>query len=168
MTTSLGPVTIELFAAQAPVTVANFLSYVDDRFYDGTLFHRVIPDFMIQGGGYLPGLQEKQTRAPIKNEASNGLSNRRGTVAMARTDQPHSATSQFFINTADNTFLDQAECHDGVGYCVFGRVVEGMEVVDRIQAVATGSVGPHDDVPVRDVTILSVRRIEAVPASSCT
>ena len=158
METSLGPITIELADDQAPVTVANFLGYVDDHFYDGTVFHRVIPNFMIQGGGFEPGMNQKKTRAPVKNESANGLSNARGTLAMARTPQPDSATAQFFINTRDNPFLDRAQAADRVGYCVFGKVIDGMDVVDKIKAVKTGKKGRFGDVPVEDVTIKSVRR----------
>src|SRR5438093_3974893 len=131
MDTSLGSLKIELFPDKAPHTVKNFLAYVDDKFYDGTVFHRVIKDFMIQGGGFEPGMKQKKTRPPIKNESANGLSNTRGTVAMARTSDPHSATAQFFINTANNAFLDKAQSRDGVGYCVFGKVTQGLDVVDK-------------------------------------
>ncbi len=160
MTTSLGDVTLELDGDKAPVTVANFLQYVDDKHYDNTVFHRVIADFMIQGGGFEPGMRQKKTRAPIKNESANGLSNKRGTIAMARTSVPDSASSQFFINVKDNDFLDKAKSHDGVGYAVFGKVVEGMDVVDKIRAVPTGNRGGHGDVPAEDVVITSVRRAE--------
>jgi cyclophilin family peptidyl-prolyl cis-trans isomerase len=158
MDTTMGPITIELDAARAPITVKNFLTYVDDKFYDGTLFHRVIPNFMIQGGGMEPGMKEKPTKPPIKNESLNGLLNERGTLAMARTNIPDSATSQFFINLNDNKFLDRANARDGVGYCVFGKVTDGMNVVDKIAAVKTGIQGMHRDVPVQDVFIKSVRR----------
>jgi len=154
--TSLGSIKLELDADKAPVTVANFLSYVDDGFYDGTIFHRVIPNFMIQGGGFEPGLKQKKTKAPIKNEAPNNLSNARGTIAMARTSDLHSATAQFFINVVDNRDLDDRRSP----YCVFGKVVEGMDVVDKIKAVSTGRRGPHENVPAQDVTILSARRAE--------
>ena len=160
MDTSLGTMKIELDAAKAPVTVANFLGYVDDKFYDGTVFHRVIPNFMIQGGGFEPGMKQKKTKAQIKNESSNGLTNQRGTLAMARTNVPDSATSQFFINLKDNGFLNKAEAQDGVGYCVFAKVIEGMDVVDKIKAVKTATKGGHGDVPVQDVVINSVRRTE--------
>lgn len=156
--TSMGQMKVELLTDKAPITVKNFLSYVDEKFYDGTIFHRVIPGFMIQGGGYMPGLQEKKTRGGIKNEAGNGLSNKRGTIAMARTSEPNSATAQFFINVVDNTKLDRAYAADGVGYCVFGRVIEGMDVADKIVAVPTHSVGFHQDVPKQDVIIKSIRR----------
>jgi cyclophilin family peptidyl-prolyl cis-trans isomerase len=163
METSLGPIQIELDGDKAPVTVANFLSYVDDKFYDGTVFHRVIPTFMVQGGGFEPGMRQKRTKPAIKNESANGLSNTRGTLAMARTNVADSATAQFFINVKDNDFLDKAKAADGVGYCVFGKVVEGMDVVDKIKAVATGRRGSYDDVPVQDVVIRSVRRADRVP-----
>jgi peptidyl-prolyl cis-trans isomerase B (cyclophilin B) len=152
METSQGTIKIELDGDKAPVTTANFLSYVDDKFYDGTIFHRVIPNFMIQGGGMAPGMAEKRTKAAIKNESGNGLKNKRGSIAMARTNDLNSATSQFFINVVDNDFLD------GNKYCVFGKVVEGIDVVDKIKAVPTGRKGHHDDVPVKDVVIQSVRR----------
>ena len=155
--TSLGTIKIELDAAKAPITVKNFLSYVDDKFYDGTIFHRVISNFMIQGGGFEPGMRQKPTKGQIKNESSNGLKNARGTVAMARTNVPDSATSQFFINLKDNTFLNKAESQDGVGYCVFGKVIDGMDVVDKIRAVRTTTKGDHENVPVEDVTIKSVK-----------
>ena len=160
METSEGTIKIELFQRQAPTTVANFLTYVDAKFYDGTIFHRVIPDFMTQGGGFLPGMKEKQTRAPIKNESFNGLENTRGTLAMARTSDPDSASAQFFINLKDNAFLDRANARDKVGYAVFGKVIEGMDVVDKIAAVETGDRGSHENVPVQDVIIKSVRRVE--------
>lgn len=157
MDTSMGTIGIELFQDKAPITVQNILQYVDDQHYDGTIFHRVIPNFMIQGGGMEPGMKEKATKAPIKNEAGNGISNTRGTLAMARTNAPDSATSQFFINTKDNDFLDRAKSRDGVGYCVFGKVTEGMNVVDKIKDVETGNVGPHQNVPRQDVVIKSIR-----------
>ncbi|MFN4258930.1 MAG: peptidylprolyl isomerase [Gemmataceae bacterium] len=160
MTTSLGTVTIELFEEQAPITVRNFLGYVDEQFYDGTVFHRVIPNFMIQGGGFEPGLKQKPTKTPIQNESSNGLSNQRGTLAMARTNVPDSATAQFFINVMDNDFLDKNQSQDGVGYCVFGKVTSGMDVVDKIKAVRTGNQGAHQNVPLADVVIQSIRRAE--------
>ena len=157
METSMGPVKIELFEDLAPITVKNFLNYVDDRFYDGTIFHRVIADFMIQGGGFEPDMKkEKATRPPIKNESSNKLANHRATLAMARTNDPNSATAQFFINVKDNGFLNKAQAKDGVGYAVFGRVMEGMDVVDKIKVVATD----RQDVPVEDVVIKSIRRVE--------
>ena len=158
MTTSAGTMKIELYEDKAPITVKNFLAYVDEKFYDGTVFHRVMSDFMIQGGGFLPGMNQKQTKATIKNESSNGLSNARGTLAMARTSDPDSASAQFFINVVDNGGLDKAKSRDGAGYCVFGKVTEGMDVVDKIKAVATGNRGSHGNVPVQDVTIQTVRR----------
>jgi cyclophilin family peptidyl-prolyl cis-trans isomerase len=158
METSLGTVKIELFEKEAPTTVKNFLSYVDDKFYDGTVFHRVIPTFMIQGGGFEAGMKEKKTKDPIKNESDNGVSNKRGTLAMARTSEPNSATAQFYINVKDNNFLDKEKAGDGVGYCVFGKVIDGMDVVDKIKAVETGNKGGHQNVPVSDVTIKSIRR----------
>jgi len=154
LTTNLGAITLELDAEKAPKTVANFLAYVKAGHYDGTIFHRVIDGFMIQGGGFLPGMRQKPTNAPIENEAANGLKNLRGTIAMARTQEPHSATAQFFINVADNDFLDfRAPVGNGWGYCVFGRVVEGMDVVDKIKSVRTGSRGFHQDVPLEDIVI---------------
>jgi peptidyl-prolyl cis-trans isomerase B (cyclophilin B) len=154
--TSAGPIVLELYADKAPQTVENFLRYVRDGHYNGTVFHRVIDGFMVQGGGFEPGLKQKPTRAPVKNEADNGLKNERYTVAMARTADPHSATAQFFINVADNKFLDHtAPTGRGWGYAVFGRVVEGKDTVDRIKAVKTGSRGPYGDVPVEDVVIQS-------------
>jgi peptidyl-prolyl cis-trans isomerase B (cyclophilin B) len=161
METSMGTIKIELFEDKAPGTVKNFLSYVDDKFYDGTVFHRVIPDFMVQGGGMEPGLKEKTTKGKIKNESANGLGNTRGTLAMARTPEPDSASSQFFINLKDNGFLDRKQARDGVGYCVFGKVVDGMDVVDKIAGVATGNRGGHQNVPTNDVTIKTVRRAES-------
>jgi cyclophilin family peptidyl-prolyl cis-trans isomerase len=157
MDTSLGSIKIELFADKAPETVKNFLQYVNDKHYDGLVFHRVIKDFMIQGGGMEPGLKQRATRAPIKNESSNGLNNERGTLAMARTSVPDSATSQFFINVKDNGFLDKARSADNVGYCVFGKVVDGMDIVDKIRMVQTGNVGGHSDVPTTDVVIKTAR-----------
>ena len=154
METSAGSIRIELDDEKAPLSVANFLEYVNKGHYDGTVFHRVIPGFMIQGGGFEPGMKQKPTAAPIRNEAGNGLKNRRYTLAMARTSDPHSATAQFFINTADNGFLDfRAENAQGWGYAVFGRVVEGSEVIDSIERVQTGRKGFHDDVPLEDVRI---------------
>ncbi len=153
--TTLGDITLELAADKAPKTVENFLQYVDEGFYDGTIFHRVISNFVIQGGGYTPDFVKKPTRAPIPSEANNGLSNLRGSIAMARTSDPHSATSQFFINVVDNTFLDhRSQTLRGWGYTVFGRVVEGMEVVDKIRRVPTGRGGPFaKDVPREPVII---------------
>ncbi len=162
MQTSMGDMKIELNQDKAPVSVANFLHYVDSKFYDGTIFHRVMKDFMIQGGGFEPGMKrEKPTAPPIRNESANGLHNERGTIAMARTPDPNSATSQFFINVVDNSEkLDRGRAADRVGYAVFGKVIEGMDVADKIRAVKTHSVGMHDDVPVEDVVIKSVRRVE--------
>lgn len=155
--TSMGDFHVELFERDAPLTVENFLSYVDDGFFDNTLFHRVIPGFVVQGGGFSPGMKQKPTRAPIQNEADNGLSNARGTLCMARTNAIHSATSQFFINLADNDFLDHSERN--FGYAVFGKVVEGMDVLERMAGVATGVVGGHADVPLQDITLNSVARL---------
>lgn len=152
--TSHGAITLELDAAKAPKTVQNFLDYVNDGFYDGTIFHRVINGFMIQGGGFEPGMVQKPTREPIENEADNGLPNTRGAIAMARTNDPHSATAQFFINHKDNAFLDHSSpTAQGWGYCVFGNVIDGMDVVDAIAGVATGNRMGHGDVPVEDVVI---------------
>ena len=152
--TGYGVITLELDAEKAPKSTANFLSYVAKGHYDNTIFHRVIKNFMIQGGGMDAGMNQKATRAPIENEAANGLKNKRGTVAMARTNDPHSATAQFFINTVDNDFLDfKAPSGQGWGYCVFGQVSEGLDVVDKIRAVRTGNKGFHQDVPVEDVII---------------
>jgi cyclophilin family peptidyl-prolyl cis-trans isomerase len=159
METNYGKITVELYADKAPISVKNFLHYVDDKHYDGTTFHRVIADFMIQGGGFEPGLKEKKTRDPIKNEAGNGVKNERGTIAMARTNDADSATSQFYINTVDNKKLDRANTKDNVGYAVFGRVIDGMDVVDAIRRVKTEDVPGHEDVPVKDVIIRSVRRV---------
>jgi peptidyl-prolyl cis-trans isomerase B (cyclophilin B) len=154
LTTNHGVIRLELDAEKAPKTVANFIAYVEAGHYDGTIFHRVIKDFMIQGGGMKPGMDQKATQAPIENEAANGLKNKRGSSAMARTGDPHSATAQFFINTVDNGFLDfTAPSGQGWGYCVFGEVVEGMDVVDAIRAVKTGNKGFHQDVPAEDVVI---------------
>jgi len=158
METSLGTVKIELDGDKAPLTVANFLSYVDDKFYDSTIFHRVIPDFMIQGGGFASGMRQKPTKGNVKNESANGLSNKRGTLAMARTSAPDSASAQFFINCKDNDFLDRAKAGDKVGYCVFGKVIEGLDIVDKIRAVKTATRGSFQDVPVQDVVINSIRR----------
>jgi peptidyl-prolyl cis-trans isomerase A (cyclophilin A) len=155
LATSLGDITIQLDGEKAPKTVANFLDYVKSGHYDGTVFHRVIGGFMIQGGGFTPDMVQKPTRAPIALESRNGLKNERGTVAMARTSVPDSATSQFFINVVDNAMLDQANARDGQGYAVFGRVVAGMDVVDRIRAVETTSAGGHQNVPAKPVLIRS-------------
>ncbi|WP_261817188.1 peptidylprolyl isomerase [Vibrio gallicus] len=154
--TNHGDIKIELNHEQAPITAANFEQYCKDGFYDNTLFHRVIDGFMIQGGGMTSGLREKATRDTIKNEANNGLSNEVGTLAMARTMEPHSASSQFFINVNNNTFLDfKSEDMQGWGYCVFAKVVEGMDVVNKIKGVSTGSMGMHQDVPLEEVIITS-------------
>lgn len=154
LTTNQGVIVLDLNAEKAPKTVANFLAYVETGHYDNTIFHRVIKNFMIQGGGMKPGMDQKPCKAPIENEAANGLKNKRGSIAMARTGDPHSATAQFFINTVDNDFLDfKAPSGQGWGYCVFGEVVEGMDVVDKIRAVRTGNKGFHQDVPVDDVII---------------
>ena len=155
--TSMGSFEIELFADKAPKTVANILAYVDDKFYDGLIFHRVISDFMIQGGGLDTKLERKKTKDEIVNESANGLSNKRGTVAMARTNKPDSATSQFFVNVKDNANLDRANAGDEVGYCVFGKVTKGMDVVDKIKEVKTETRGINKNVPVEDVTIKSIK-----------
>ena len=160
METDSGDIKIELFAELAPITVKNFLQYVDDKFYDGTIFHRVISDFMIQGGGFLPGMREKSTRETIKNESFNGLTNKRGTLAMARTPLPDSASAQFFINVTGKEFLNKAQAQDGYGYAVFGRVIEGMDVVDKIKDVRTADRSGHEAVPIIDVVIKSARRVE--------
>ena len=155
--TNFGDIQLQLNAEKAPLTVANFMKYVEDGFFDGTIFHRVIDGFMIQGGGFTEDMSQKRSGEPVKNEANNGLSNRKGTIAMARTSDPHSATAQFFININDNTFLDfKAENSQGWGYCVFGEVVEGMDVVEKIKGVNTGNRGMHQDVPLEAVVIQSV------------
>lgn len=155
--TSLGSFDIELFADKSPATVKNFVDYIEVGFFNGTVFHRVIPGFMIQGGGMEPGLKEKETRAPIKNEADNGVPNARGSIAMARTSDPHSATCQFFINVADNKPLNfRSKDQSGWGYCAFGQVTSGMDVVDAIAAVETGNRFPHQNVPKTDVVIEGV------------
>ena len=159
--TTSGDILVELYPDKAPETVANFLKYVDDGFYNNTIFHSVIPGFMIQGGGLTARMQQKDTSAPIKNEADNGLKNDRGTIAMARTMDPHSATAQFFINLVDNDFLNfQAPSGNGWGYCVFGRVTEGMDVVDKIAKVKTTTVGMYQDVPSDLVVITGASRFE--------
>ena len=159
--TTSGDILVELYPDKAPETVANFLKYVDDGFYNNTIFHRVIPGFMIQGGGLTARMQQKDTSAPIKNEADNGLKNDRGTIAMASTMDPHSATAQFFINLVDNDFLNfQAPSGNGWGYCVFGRVTEGMDVVDKIAKVKTTTVGMYQDVPSDLVVITGASRFE--------
>lgn len=157
METSMGTVKMELFPKKAPISVENFLKYVDNKHYDGTIFHRVIKGFMIQGGGFEPGMREKRDKFPaIKNEGGNGLTNDRGTLAMARTNVPDSATSQFFINVVDNDFLNRANAKDRVGYAVFGKVIAGMDVVDKIRYVRTA----EQDIPIEDVVIKSIRRVE--------
>lgn len=159
--TTEGQIVVELYPEKAPQSVRNFLAYVDSQFYDGTIFHRVIPDFMIQGGGFTTQFKRKPTREPIRNEAANGLANERGTIAMARTQAPHSATAQFFINTKANDFLNHRDqTPQGFGYTVFGRVVKGMDVVDRISFVKTTRIGSYSDVPVEQVVIRSIKRIE--------
>ncbi len=167
LTTSMGRITLELYSDKAPQTVDNFLQYVKAGFYDGTVFHRVIPNFMLQGGGFTPDFTQKKTRSPVKNEAANGLKNTVGTVAMARTSDPHSATAQFFINVADNEFLNfTAPTQQGHGYAVFGKVVKGMDVVEKIARVATGSKGPHGDVPLKPVMIERAQIIETSSKST--
>jgi peptidyl-prolyl cis-trans isomerase A (cyclophilin A) len=158
--TSLGGFTVELDEQKAPLSAGNFLAYVDDGFFDGLIFHRVIPGFMIQGGGLDGGMEQKKGRAPIRNEATNGLKNRRGTLAMARTNDLHSATSQFFVNLSDNEFLDNSP--GNFGYAVFGRVVDGMDTIDLIAKERTGRRKGHDDVPVSDVVIKSAKRVTPV------
>jgi peptidyl-prolyl cis-trans isomerase A (cyclophilin A) len=156
--TTLGSFTVELFEKEAPISAKNFLDYAEAGHFDGTVFHRVIPGFVIQGGGMTADMRQRETRAPIRNEADNGLKNRRGTLSMARTNDPHSATSQFFVNLVDNAFLDPGR--GGAGYAVFGCVTEGMDVVDKIAAVKTGSKGGHQDVPVTPVEVKSAKRVE--------
>ena len=157
MTTTVGPMTLELDADNAPKTVENFLSYVSTGFYDGTIFHRVINNFMVQGGGFTADMDQKTAQAPIENEANNGLKNARGTIAMARTQDPHSATAQFFINVQDNDFLNHTgENMQGWGYAVFGKVTEGEDVLDKIRCVQTGNQAGHQDVPVEPIIIESV------------
>ena len=157
MTTTVGPMTLELDADNAPKTVENFLSYVSSGFYDDTIFHRVINNFMVQGGGFTADMEQKATQAPIENEANNGLKNTHGTIAMARTQDPHSATAQFFINVQDNDFLNHTgENMQGWGYAVFGKVTEGEDVLDKIRCVQTGSQAGHQDVPVEPIIIESV------------
>ena len=161
METSKGSMRVELLLDKAPQTVGNFLQYVDDGFYDGTIFHRVIKDFMVQGGGFTEQMDQKPNRPPIQNEADNGLSNARGTLAMARTSDPDSATAQFFINVTDrNTFLDhQSKTSQGWGYCVFGKVIEGLDVVDQMRSVETCTRGGHQDVPADPIVINTVKRV---------
>ena len=159
--TSKGKIVLELYSDKAPKTVLNFLTYVDAGFYDGTIFHRVIPGFMIQGGGFNAEMQQKESRPPIENEADNGLQNERGTIAMARTPDPHSATAQFFINTVDNDFLNhKSKSAQSWGYAVFGKVVEGIDVVDEISRVKTVSRGTHQDVPAETVVIVKAKRLK--------
>jgi len=163
MQTNKGTIVLQLDAEKAPETVANFVEYAKSGFYDGTIFHRVIPAFMVQGGGFEPGMTQKSTRAPIKNEADNGLKNDLGTIAMARTSDPNSATAQFFINSKDNDFLNHtAPTAQGWGYCVFGKVVDGLDVIKDIEKVTTGARGGHQDVPQEDVIIEKVTVEEAV------
>lgn len=158
--TNFGDITLELNAEKAPITVANFLQYIDSGFYDGTIFHRVISNFMIQGGGFDSSISQKGTKEEIKNEADNGLSNDNHTIAMARTSAPHSASSQFFINVANNEFLNHtAPTGSGWGYCVFGKVIDGMDVVDKIKQVATASLKGHQDVPTNNVIIERATRV---------
>jgi len=165
--TSQGRITVELFPDKAPLSVSNFLAYVESKFYDGTIFHRVIPGFMVQGGGFTSQMRQKPTQPTVKNEAGNGLKNERGTLAMARTMVVDSATAQFFINHKDNAFLDhQDETPRGFGYTVFGKVTEGMDIVDKIAAVQTGTVGPFQNVPLQPVEIKSIRRQTAEAAAT--
>jgi peptidyl-prolyl cis-trans isomerase B (cyclophilin B) len=153
----MGDIKIALYEKEAPETVKNFLAYVNDKFYDGTIFHRVIPGFMVQGGGFTPDMQQKSTKPPVKNEAANGLKNEVGTLAMARTPDPNSATAQFFINVKDNDFLDYKDSSmQGFGYCVFGKVIEGMDIVRKIELVKTSRKGMHENVPTEAITINSV------------
>ena len=155
--TSLGDIKLELFNDKAPITAENFEKYIKSNYFTNSIFHRVIKDFMVQGGGFTPEMEEKETMSPIKNEANNKISNERGTIAMARTNDPHSASAQFFINLKDNTFLDfKSETTQGWGYCVFGKVIEGIEVIDEIAMVDTGSYGPHQDVPKDPVIIKEI------------
>jgi cyclophilin family peptidyl-prolyl cis-trans isomerase len=156
--TSLGDFTIEFFEKEAPLSVANFKSYIDDGYFDGTIFHRIVPGFVIQGGGFTEDMTQKKTKAPVKNEADNGLKNTRGTLSMARTNDINSATSQFFVNLKDNDFLDHSR--GNFGYAVFAKVTEGMDVIDKIAAVATGRKKGFDDVPVEAVTMTSVRPLD--------
>ncbi|MGC9458060.1 MAG: peptidylprolyl isomerase [Halothiobacillaceae bacterium] len=165
--TRLGEIVIELYADKAPQTVENILRYVDEGFYDGTLFHRVIPDFVVQGGGLLPDMSQKPNHPPVRNEAENGLKNLRATLSMARTPDPHSGTSQFFINLKDNPFLDfSAPTAQGFGYCVFGKVMEGMDVVDQMATLPTGNRAGHADVPVEDVLIDRAVRVDEAADSA--
>ena len=161
LTTSMGPITLELDEAKAPLSAQNFAKYVDSGHYNGTIFHRVIDGFMIQGGGFSKDMRQKPVEAPIRNEAQNGLKNDKYTVAMARTPDPNSATAQFFINTTNNGFLNNDQAQDGWGYAVFGKVVEGQSVVDQISGVKTGRKGFHDDVPQEDVTIVKAEEVKS-------
>ena len=155
--TSLGDIKLELFNDKAPITAENFMKYIESDYFANSIFHRVIKDFMVQGGGFTMEMEEKETMSPIKNEANNMVSNERGTIAMARTNDPHSASAQFFINLKDNVFLDfKSETTQGWGYCVFGKVIEGMEVIDKIAIVDTGSYGPHQDVPKDPIIIKEI------------
>ncbi|MBT3520006.1 MAG: peptidyl-prolyl cis-trans isomerase [Gammaproteobacteria bacterium] len=155
--TSLGDIKLELFNDKAPITAENFIKYVESDYFANSIFHRVIKDFMVQGGGFTVEMEEKETMSPIKNEANNMVSNERGTIAMARTNDPHSASAQFFINLKDNVFLDfKSETTQGWGYCVFGKVIEGMGVIDKIAIVDTGSYGPHQDVPKDPIIIKEI------------
>jgi peptidyl-prolyl cis-trans isomerase A (cyclophilin A) len=156
--TNLGDFTIEFFEKEAPLSVANFTSYIDEGYFDGTIFHRIVPGFVIQGGGFTEDMTQKKTKTPVKNEADNGLKNSRGTLSMARTNDINSATSQFFVNLKDNDFLDHSR--GNFGYAVFAKVTEGMDVIDKIAAVATGRKKGFDDVPVEAVTMKSVRRVD--------
>ena len=156
LNTNQGSITIKLFESEAPETVKNFINYTSNGSYNGTIFHRVIENFMIQGGGMLPDMTQINSNAPVVNEANNNLSNKKGTIAMARTSDPHSATSQFFINLKDNDFLDKKNAPDGWGYCVFGEVIEGIDVVEKIGTVATGNQAGHGDVPIETIVIESV------------
>lgn len=160
MKTSKGDITIELYPDKAPLTIKNFLSYVDDHFYDGTIFHRVMKDFMIQGGGLTADFEEKPAKSPIKNEAANGLKNKRGTIAMARRGEPHSATCQFYINHVDNPELDNGTASDGWGYCVFGKVIDGLDVVDAIANSPTMTKYGRQNVPSETIKIISVSRLD--------
>ena len=160
LSTNMGDITIELYKDKAPETVANFLKYTNEGKLNGTIFHRVIPNFMIQGGGHLPDMSQIDTFDPIINESSNNISNKKGTIAMARTSSPNSATSQFFINLRDNDFLDKENAADGYGYCVFGQVTDGIEIVEQIGIVPTGNNAGHSDVPIENIVINSVEVIE--------
>ena len=157
--TTHGDFTVELFEKEAPISVENFLRYVDDQHFDGTIFHRIVPGFVIQGGGLTPDFSAKKTRAPIENEATNGLKNERGTLSMARTNDVNSATSQFFVNLSDNAFLDHSKAQ--FGYAVFGRVTEGLDIVDKIARVRTGTRKQYQDAPLEDAIIIAVRRVDA-------